>query len=112
MAIGTSFKQQCPSCEAMVPVKDASMVGKRIECPKCKDKFIVKSPQAKKAVEEDEDETAGKANGKAAPAKAAPGKAPVKKPARPTPDDDDDEETQTRGKRAAQEEDEDEEARG
>ena len=55
MAIGTSFKQQCPSCEALVPVKDASMVGKKIECPKCKDKFVVKSPSKKKSAD-DEDE--------------------------------------------------------
>lgn len=47
MATGTSFKQECPSCKALVPVKDASMVGKKIECPKCKDKFIVKAPETK-----------------------------------------------------------------
>jgi len=78
MAIGTSFKQQCPSCEAMVPVKDASLVGKKIECPKCKDKFIVKSPAKTEAKEVEEKPAAPtKANGKAAPAKI---------PAKPGPD--------------------------
>src|SRR5437867_3037095 len=110
MAIGTSFKQQCPSCEALVPVRHASMVGKRIECPKCKDKFIVKSPATKKAADEDEDETTGKANGKAAPSKPAPGKAPVKKPARsssaPEDDDEDVEDAKARRKgRAVEDED-------
>src|SRR5947207_1048568 len=27
MSSQTSFRQQCPSCEAMVPIKDASLVG-------------------------------------------------------------------------------------
>ncbi|HWY86555.1 MAG TPA: DUF1559 domain-containing protein, partial [Gemmataceae bacterium] len=73
MAIGTSFKQQCPSCEALVPVKDIALVGKKIECPKCKDKFIVKSPAKKKDAEEETPEP--KVNGKTAP--AAPGRKPA-----------------------------------
>jgi uncharacterized protein DUF1559 len=44
MASQTQFKQQCPSCEAMVPIKDASMVGKKIDCPKCKYRFVVEDP--------------------------------------------------------------------
>ena len=76
MAIGTSFKQQCPSCEALVPVRDAAMVGKKIECPKCKDKFIVKSPATKNDTEEGETPKP-KANGKTATAKAPPGRKPV-----------------------------------
>jgi hypothetical protein len=69
MAIGTSFKQKCPSCEAMVSVKDASLVGKKVECPKCKDKFIIQPPPKKKA-EDDEDEIeASKLKAKTAPAK-------------------------------------------
>ena len=24
----TSFKQQCPSCEAMVPIRDANLIGR------------------------------------------------------------------------------------
>ena len=76
MATGTSFKQQCPSCEALVPVKDVSLVGKKIECPKCKDKFIVKAPEAK-------------TNGDAAQPAKTNAKAPAgKKPAtRPAADD-------------------------
>ena len=97
MAIGVSFKQECPSCEAQVTVRDAAMVGKKIECPKCKDKFIVKSPAKKK---DDDDDAAddtmkmdGKANGKAngkPSAKTTP--PPNKKPAKaPVEDEDDDE---------------------
>lgn len=41
-----SFKQQCPSCEAMVPIKDANLVGKKIDCPKCKYRFVVEDPSA------------------------------------------------------------------
>src|ERR1700720_1986956 len=47
MAIGASFKQQCPSCEALVPIKDGSLVGKKVDCPKCKYRFIVEDPVAK-----------------------------------------------------------------
>lgn len=41
----TSFKLQCPSCEAWVPIRDASLVGKKIECPKCKYRFLVTEPE-------------------------------------------------------------------
>ena len=51
-----SFKQQCPSCEAMVTVKDLSFVGKKIECPKCKYRFVVEAPA--NAVDSDDDEAA------------------------------------------------------
>ena len=44
MAANISFKQQCPSCEAMVPVRDASLVGRKIDCPKCKYRFVVEDP--------------------------------------------------------------------
>ncbi len=44
MASSTQFKQQCPSCEAMVPIKDSSLVGKKVECPKCKYRFVVEDP--------------------------------------------------------------------
>ena len=39
-----AFKVQCPSCEAMVTIKNASLVGKKIDCPKCKYRFAVPSP--------------------------------------------------------------------
>ncbi|MBI2808370.1 MAG: hypothetical protein HYX68_25565 [Planctomycetes bacterium] len=41
----STFKQQCPSCESLVKVKD-TMLGKKIECPKCKDRFIAERPDA------------------------------------------------------------------
>src|SRR5438132_9397274 len=50
MAANISFKQQCPSCEAMVTIKDDSLIGRKIDCPKCKYRFVVEEP-----VEEDED---------------------------------------------------------
>jgi hypothetical protein len=48
MATKAGFKQQCPSCEAMVPVKDTSFVGKKIDCPKCKYRFVVEDPDVAK----------------------------------------------------------------
>jgi hypothetical protein len=44
MATNTSFKIQCPSCEAMVPIRDPNLVGKKIDCPKCKYRFVVEEP--------------------------------------------------------------------
>lgn len=60
MATSSSFKQQCPSCEAMVPVRDPGLVGKKIDCPKCKYRFVVEEP----APEEDEDLDDAPAKGK------------------------------------------------
>jgi hypothetical protein len=54
MAVTTGFKQQCPSCEALVPVKDAGMIGKKIDCPKCKYKFVVEQPAANGAAKDKE----------------------------------------------------------
>ena len=107
MAIGTSFKQQCPSCEAMVPVKDAGLVGKKIECPKCKDKFIVKSPEKKKSAEDEDEEEAPKT--KSSP-KAAPGKKTVGTD-RPVKKEDEEElkKKSAKGKKKVQEDDEEEE---
>ena len=44
MAIKSSFKQQCPSCEAMVPIRDPKLIGRKIDCPKCKYRFVVEEP--------------------------------------------------------------------
>jgi len=44
MATVKSFKQQCPSCEAMVPVRDPGLIGRKIDCPKCKYRFVVQEP--------------------------------------------------------------------
>lgn len=37
------FTTNCPSCDAGVAVK-AALVGKKIECPKCKFRFVVSAP--------------------------------------------------------------------
>ena len=34
----------CPSCEATVPIRSTSAIGKKIECPKCKYRFIAPEP--------------------------------------------------------------------
>jgi hypothetical protein len=52
MATTAGFKQQCPSCEAWVPIKDTKLVGRKIDCPKCKYRFVVEDP----AAEEESDE--------------------------------------------------------
>src|SRR5262245_59281380 len=97
MATSTSFKQQCPSCEAMVPIRDPNLIGRKIDCPKCKYRFTVEEP-----ADADEDEAppakkktgvtekpkpAGK-NGVTDKAKTKP--APAKKPAPRRDDDDED----------------------
>jgi predicted Zn finger-like uncharacterized protein len=45
MATGTSFKQQCPHCDARVPIKDEKLIGEEIKCPKCKQPFVVEDPE-------------------------------------------------------------------
>ena len=35
------YNVDCPSCEASVPIRSSSMIGKKTECPKCKYKFVV-----------------------------------------------------------------------
>ena len=46
--IAESFKQQCPTCETMVVIKTIAQVGKSMECPNCKDHFVVAKPALKK----------------------------------------------------------------
>jgi hypothetical protein len=68
MAATSSFKQQCPSCEAMVPIRDPGLVGRKIDCPKCKYRFVVEAPE-----EEDEaPEPKPAAKGKPVPAGKTP----------------------------------------
>jgi Protein of unknown function (DUF1559) len=89
MATSSGFKVACPSCEAMVPIRDASLVGKKVDCPKCKYRFVVEAPEGAEAA-------VGGAAKKGAPAgrklaavpKAGDGKARGK----PLPRRDDDEE--------------------
>src|SRR5437899_2180141 len=49
----TSFKQQCPSCEAMVPIRDPNLIGRKIDCPKCKYRFVVEEPVNGNGAEEE-----------------------------------------------------------
>ena len=51
MATNTGFKQQCPHCEARVPVKDESLIGEEINCPKCKKPFVVEDPEDAQSTE-------------------------------------------------------------
>src|SRR5580692_7001173 len=95
MASSTSFKQQCPSCEAMVPIRDPGLIGRKIDCPKCKYRFVVEEPAEEPEEAEDE-----------APAKAAKNKAPAKgkTPAKGGPrrrDEDDDAEDEKPAKKKA-----------
>jgi hypothetical protein len=118
MAANTSFKQQCPSCEEMVLIKDGKLVGKKVDCPKCKFRFVVEEPKDESSdyeeVGEEEEKPAAKkpaakaaakpgskATMKADPKKDANGKGPAAKkdangkpaPAvkkKPKKDDDDD----------------------
>ncbi len=39
-----SFKIACPSCEHQVPIKSESLIGTKVECPKCKYRFKVEEP--------------------------------------------------------------------
>jgi hypothetical protein len=61
MATTTNFKQQCPSCEAMVPVRDPKLIGKKIDCPKCKYRFVVEDPMD--GDDEDMEESSSKQGG-------------------------------------------------
>ena len=47
---GNAFKQACPSCEAQVPIKDASLIGKKVECFQCKYRFVVEKPAGETAI--------------------------------------------------------------
>src|SRR5262249_22510397 len=91
MATSAGFRQQCPSCEAMVPVRDTSFVGKKIDCPKCKYRFVVEEPP----VEDDDLEEAAPARGR----KSVGGKTVVaaKRGARRRDEDDDDAPSRKKG---------------
>lgn len=62
MATTTAFKVQCPSCEANVSIKSASLVGKKVDCPKCKYRFVVEAPAD---LDEEEVGSKGKKSGQA-----------------------------------------------
>lgn len=65
MATKAGFKQQCPHCEARVPIRDEKLIGEEIKCPKCKQPFVV--------------EDLGDADSDSAPAAAPAGKVKKKK---------------------------------
>jgi Protein of unknown function (DUF1559) len=61
MATTAGFKQQCPSCEAMVPIRDTKLIGRKIDCPKCKYRFLVEEPQDSEEEDAEEPQPVGKA---------------------------------------------------
>lgn len=88
---GSAFKQACPSCEHPVAIKDASLVGKKVECPQCKFRFVVsapktpaKGPAKTPAVDDTQPSPRPKsAPPKSASAKSAPGSTAAKPAAKP-----------------------------
>lgn len=82
MAATASFKQQCPSCEAWVPIRDPNLIGRKIDCPKCKYRFVVEEPatdaEDEQAAELGDEETpqrekaGGKGKGATVKSKAGP----------------------------------------
>src|SRR5262249_32649440 len=52
MATRTSFSVPCPSCEAKVPIRDPKLIGRKIDCPKCKYRFVVEEPDEPEEAEE------------------------------------------------------------
>src|SRR5262249_34352540 len=40
-----TFKVPCPSCEAQVLIKNPNLVGKKVECPKCKCRCKAEEPK-------------------------------------------------------------------
>jgi hypothetical protein len=103
MAISAGFKQACPSCEALVPVRDPSLIGKKIDCPKCKYRFVVEDPvekdkaavKGKKGAEDKSRKTASGAGKNGANGRTATAvKKPQTKRLRDEDDDDDDQEAE------------------
>src|SRR5438270_11834647 len=74
MAASSSFKQQCPSCEAMVPIRDPGLVGKKIDCRKCKYRFLVEEPVPEEEPEGEEAEPEVKAKSTAVTDKKGKGR--------------------------------------
>jgi hypothetical protein len=93
---GIAFKQPCPSCEHPIPIRDASFVGKKIECPKCKYRFIVQKPKA--VAEESEPAAAPPAKGAKAAAAAVQTKTKAKTGALRHVEEEDVEESGGKGK--------------
>ncbi len=45
-ASSSAFKMKCPSCEAAITIRDPKLVGKKIDCQRCKFRFTVEMPAA------------------------------------------------------------------
>src|SRR5262245_23969983 len=50
-----SFKVACPSCENQVPIKNETLIGTKVECPKCKYRFKVEQPTGDAPAEGEKD---------------------------------------------------------
>ena len=44
MASVTGFKQECPSCGGLLTIRNPSLIGKKVDCPKCKYRFVIEAP--------------------------------------------------------------------
>src|SRR4051794_18829038 len=42
--MASAYHEQCPSCEALIPIRDPSLIGRKVACPKCKYHFVVEGP--------------------------------------------------------------------
>jgi hypothetical protein len=58
MSSVASFKQTCPSCGGGITIKNLDLVGKKVDCPKCKYRFVVESPDGPGDEPEDRPEPA------------------------------------------------------
>lgn len=101
MAANTGFKQQCPSCDALVPIKDESLIGRKIDCPKCKHRFKVEDPDDEGDAGADDDKPAkkGKADESVTAKRPVNGKSVAKKGVgrRRDEDDEDEDDEEERG---------------
>jgi hypothetical protein len=91
MATTAAFKQQCPSCETLVAIRDPKFIGRKIDCPKCKYRFVVEPP----AEADDEDDAKpgrkGKADARVTAKRPPNGKAATKPAVRRRGEEDEDE---------------------
>ncbi len=70
------FNVDCPSCAADLVIRSSAAVGRKMECPKCKYRFVVPQPPADEEAEEPAAEAApDKGKGKKKKAKAGNSKA-------------------------------------
>ncbi len=52
MTSAVGFKVPCPSCSAPITLKSMDFVGKKVDCPKCKYRFVVPAPADSKPKDE------------------------------------------------------------